>query len=421
MHFVHVVQMYHPVTSGSVKFFVELGQQLVRGGHRVTILTTTAAELEAFWLPSKNEYPAVTETHLGTTIIRFPIRRFAPHPLIYPIMRRLLVELGRLRCPVNLMRWLSALTPRTPQLTDWIITNSADIDVIHVTNVTLDGLIHPVIDAAERAGIPVIATPFIHLGEATDASLVRYYEMPQQLDILHRSRAVFVMTARERRFVVGHGVSDALVHVVGAGVTPTEVIGGNGASFRDRHQVSGPIILQIGAMARDKGTLTTIDAMRVLWQKGSDASLVLIGAPLEHFVTAFAALPNDIRRRIVLLAHASDDDKRDALAAAALLVLPSRTDSFGIVFLEAWCNQLAVIGADAGGIPDVIADGVDGLLVPFDDRQQLATAIESLLADPARAHQYATAGMEKVARLYTWDAIGAAMVPVCVAAGTPRV
>jgi glycosyltransferase involved in cell wall biosynthesis len=336
-------------------------------------------------------------------------------------MRRLLVELGRLRCPVNLMRWLSALTPRTPQLTDWIITNSADIDVIHVTNVTLDGLIHPVIDAAERAGIPVIATPFIHLGEATDASLVRYYEMPQQLDILHRSRAVFVMTARERRFVVGHGVSDALVHVVGAGVTPTEVIGGNGASFRDRHQVSGPIILQIGAMARDKGTLTTIDAMRVLWQKGSDASLVLIGAPLEHFVTAFAALPNDIRRRIVLLAHASDDDKRDALAAAALLVLPSRTDSFGIVFLEAWCNQLAVIGADAGGIPDVIADGVDGLLVPFDDRQRLATAIESLLADPARAHQYATAGMEKVARLYTWDAIGAAMVPVCVTAGTPRV
>jgi hypothetical protein len=95
--------------------------------------------------------------------------------------------------------------------------------------------------------------------------------MPQQLDILHRSRAVFVMTARERRFVVGHGVSDALVHVVGAGVTPTEVIGGNGASFRDSHQVSGPIILQIGAMARDKGTLTTIDAMRVLWQKGSDA------------------------------------------------------------------------------------------------------------------------------------------------------
>ena len=420
MHFVHVVQMYHPVTSGSVKFFVELGQQLVRNGHRVTILTTTAAELEAFWLPAKNEYPAGYEEHLGTTIIRFPIRRFSPHPLIYPILRRLLVELGRLRCPVGILRALSAFTPQAPQLTAWITAHSSDVDVIHVTNVTLDGLIHPVIDVAERGGIPVIATPFIHLGEANDASLVRYYEMPQQLDILRRSRAVFAMTARERSFLVNHGVQNAQVHVVGAGVTPAEVTGGNGDSFRDQHTLSGPIVLQIGAMARDKGTLTTIDAMRLLWQKGSDAVLVLIGAPLEHFVTAFAALPPDARTRIVMLPHATDTDKRDALAAANLLVLPSRTDSFGIVFLEAWCNHLAVIGADAGGIPDVIEHGVDGVLVPFDDPQRLSAAIESLLADTARAHQYAIAGAAKVAQKYTWDAIGTAMVPVCVAAGTPQ-
>jgi glycosyltransferase involved in cell wall biosynthesis len=418
MHFVHVVQMYHPVTSGSVKFFVELGQRLVHSGHRVTILTTTAAELEAFWLSAKNEYPAGTEEHLGTTIIRFPIRRFSPHPLIYPIVRRLLVELGRLRCPVGMLRLVSAFTPQAPQITDWIVDHSADIDVIHVTNVTLDGLIHPVIDAAERGGIPVIATPFIHLGEANDASLVRYYQMPQQLDILRRSRAVFAMTARERDFITSHGVPHTRVHVVGAGVTPTEVTGGNGDAFRLRQNLSGPMVLQIGAMARDKGTLTTIDAMRILWQQGSDAVLVLIGAPLEHFVTAFAALPPDARARIVMLPHATELDKRDALAAADLLVLPSRTDSFGIVFLEAWCNHLAVIGAEAGGIPDVIEHGVDGLLVPFDDPRRLAEAIESLLADPERAHRYATAGATKVAQRYTWDAIGAAMVPVCVAAGT---
>jgi glycosyltransferase involved in cell wall biosynthesis len=226
------------------------------------------------------------------------------------------------------------------------------------------------------------------------------------------------MTARERDFITSHGVPHTRVHVVGAGVTPTEVTGGNGDAFRLRQNLSGPMVLQIGAMARDKGTLTTIDAMRILWQQGSDAVLVLIGAPLEHFVTAFAALPPDARARIVMLPHATELDKRDALAAADLLVLPSRTDSFGIVFLEAWCNHLAVIGAEAGGIPDVIEHGVDGLLVPFDDPRRLAEAIESLLADPERAHRYATAGATKVAQRYTWDAIGAAMVPVCVAAGT---
>ncbi|MFN8515884.1 MAG: glycosyltransferase [Chloroflexia bacterium] len=55
------------------------------------------------------------------------------------------------------------------------------------------------------------------------------------------------------------------------------------------------------------------------------------------------------------------------LAAASIFALPSRTDSFGITFLEAWCNGVPVIGARAGSIPDVIDDGEDELLVPFGD------------------------------------------------------
>ena len=416
MHFVHVVQLYHPVTSGSVKFFVELAAQLVRRGHRVTVLTTTAGELEAFWLPNKREFPAATEVLAGTTIHRFPIQRFSPHPLIYPIIRRLLVELGRIHIPVPFLRALSAFTPRTPLLNAWILANVADIDVLHVTNVTLDGLIQPVLDIAERHAIPIVSTPFIHLGVATDDSLVRYYQMPQQLDILHRSSVVFTMTERERRFVIERGVHSSLVHSVGAGVTPTEVVGGDGAAFRAEHAISGPIVLQIGAMARDKGTLTSIAALEKLWQSGLDATLVLIGAPLEHFVSAYEALPPATQARIVLLAHATDSQKRDALAAAQLLLLPSRTDSFGIVFLEAWCNRIPVIGADAGGIPDVITDGVDGYLVPFDDAHTLADRIRRILEDTSLADRFAAAGFAKVTERFTWDAIGEAIIPWCLQA-----
>lgn len=416
MHFVHVVQMYHPVTSGSVKFFVEVAHQLVQRGHRVTILTTTAGELEAFWLPNKKEFPAGVQEYAGTTIHRFPIHRFAPHPLVYPVIRRLLVELGRLHAPLRLLRALSAFTPQAPLLTDWIATHAADIDVLHVTNVTLDGLIQPVLDCAERVGIPVVSTPFIHLGEATDTSLVRYYQMPQQMDILRRSRAVFAMTERERRFIVHHGIPSEKVHVVGAGVTPSEVTGGDGVAFRAAHRITGHLVIQIGAMARDKGTLTTIHALENVIAQGRDVTLVLVGAPLEHFVVAYEALPASLRAHIVLLAHASDQQKQDALAAADVLVLPSRTDSFGIVFLEAWCNHIPVVGADAGGIPDVISDGVDGILVPFDAPDALADAIGALLDEPERAYRYAEAGYAKVHAQYTWDAIGAQIVPLCVEA-----
>ncbi len=48
-----------------------------------------------------------------------------------------------------------------------------------------------------------------------------------------------------------------------------------------------------------------------------------------------------------------DTVKRDALAAADLSLCSSRTDSFGIAYLEAWCYGLPVVGARAGGVPDV--------------------------------------------------------------------
>jgi glycosyltransferase involved in cell wall biosynthesis len=85
--------------------------------------------------------------------------------------------------------------------------------------------------------------------------------------------------------------------------------------------------------------------------------------------------------------------------------MPSRTDSFGIVFLEAWCYSLAVIGARAGGVPDVIADGSDGLLVRYGDPEQLADAIGGLLANPERRQQMGAAGRAKVLATLTWDRV----------------
>ncbi len=403
MHIVHVVQLYHPVSSGSVQYFVEIGRRLVAEGHTVTVLTTTAYDLEAFWQSGRREIECREETHLGCRIIRFPVVRWGGHPLVYPIIRRLLVELGRVGAPLPLLRWLSSRTPRAPAMVAWLAHHITEIDVIHVTNVTLDGLIHPLVDIANTHGVPVLMTPFVHLGEVHDPAFVRYYSMPQQLDVLRRSQTVFTMTEREKRFLQDHGVPSDSIHVVGAGVTPADVTNGDAIAFRNRHGISAPIVLQVGAMARDKGTITTVEAMQQLWQAGIDAHLVLIGAPLQHFTDYLAQLPASTHQRVHVLAYATDAEKRDAYAAAQVFVMPSRTDSFGIVFLEAWANNLPVIGADAGGIPDVISDGQDGVLVTFAHVSQLANAIELLLNDPVRAQQYAQNGLNKVYSTMTWD------------------
>jgi glycosyltransferase involved in cell wall biosynthesis len=145
--------------------------------------------------------------------------------------------------------------------------------------------------------------------------------------------------------------------------------------------------------------------MRRLWDQGSDATLALIGAPLEHFTSFYEQLPAEARARTRLLPYAPDAVKRDALAAADVFAMPSRTDSFGIAYLEAWCYGVPVVGARAGGVPDVIADGQDGVLVPFGNVAVIAAAIGRLLRDRELARRLGEAGRAKVLRELTWDRI----------------
>jgi glycosyltransferase involved in cell wall biosynthesis len=82
--------------------------------------------------------------------------------------------------------------------------------------------------------------------------------------------------------------------------------------------------------------------------------------------------------------------------------LPSRTESFGIVFPEAWANGKPVVGADAGAIPDLVRNGVNGLLTRFGDVDGLVAALRRLLTDPELAQRLGCAGQELALARYTW-------------------
>src|SRR5262249_5652287 len=151
----------------------------------------------------------------------------------------------------------------------------------------------------------------------------------------------------------------------GAGVDPETSNGGVGARFRARHAVDGPIVASLGAMHFDKGTPHVVEAMERLWARGADATLVLAGSAMDSFAGFLASRPRSTPQRVKLLGYVDDQEKRDLLAAADVFAMPSRTDSFGIVFLEAWLNGCPVVAADAGGVPDVVEPERGGLVVPF--------------------------------------------------------
>jgi glycosyltransferase involved in cell wall biosynthesis len=90
---------------------------------------------------------------------------------------------------------------------------------------------------------------------------------------------------------------------------------------------------------------------------------------------------------------------------ADLFVLPSRRESFGLVLAEAMACGLPVVATTAGAIPEVVDDGVTGILVPPDDPRALSNGINALLSDPAEMEAMGAAGRARVEKLFTWDKV----------------
>ncbi len=408
LHVVHVVQLYRPVPSGASHYFEEIGERLVREGHRVTVITTDAFDLEHLWAPRRRRIAEPYDSHNGVRVYRLPVRRGPASRLLYPLIRRMMVEISRLPLPrpalIPTLRRLAMVTPRLPTLRAFLQSpHMADVSLVHSTNITLDFAIEPVLAWAEARHTPHLCTPFTHLGEPHNTTVRRYYSMAHQMEILRRSALVITQTGLEQRFLEQAGLSPQQMRTIGVGIDPHEVAGGDGARFRQEHAIAGPMVLTMGVAAYDKGTIHTLQALQQLWQQGISATWVQIGPQMHHFTTFYRALPPEHRQHTRVLGYVPDQTRRDALAAADVFVLPSRTDSFGIVYLEAWAYAVPVVGALAGGVPDVITHGENGLLVPFGDISALAAAIQRLLRDRTLARALGRLGYTTVHRYHTWD------------------
>jgi starch synthase len=173
-----------------------------------------------------------------------------------------------------------------------------------------------------------------------------------------------------------------------------------------------PSVVFVGRITRQKGLDHLVAAAHHI---DHDAQIVLCaGAPdtreiaeeTEKAVTELAAARPDVLWLRRMLGAA---EVRQLLSAATVFVCPSVYEPLGIVNLEAMACGTAVVASDVGGIPEVVADGATGLLVPFDEhevgafRAGLADAVNRLLADPARAAAMGAAGRLRAEREFSWQ------------------
>ena len=404
MNALHVIQRYWPCVGGSEKYFQEISERFVAGGHNVAVVTTDARDPEYFWLNGKDRLQSKEEVHNGVTIQRVPIQHLPLSHLLYHRTRQLMIWLSDLPLDTTpALAMLSRTTPSLPTLGQQLEAATRSSDIVHVANVLFEPLVSVGLKHAHSRGIPFVLTPFVHLGTSENDAVRRNYTNRYQLNLIKSADKVIAQTDIEMRYLESSGVPRHKLIKIGVGVNPQEVLGGDGKRFREKHHLNEPIVFYIGSQSFDKGTRDLVEAMKLLWQRGSEAKLVLAGAITQHFANYFDAQPTWVRQNCLQLGVITDEDKRDLLAAGDIFAMPSRTDSFGIVFLEAWLYKKPVIGALAGGIPDVVTHEGDGLIVPFGDISQLSDCLHSLLTNPGLAQTFGEHGYAKVLREHTWD------------------
>lgn len=407
MRVLHTIQRYWPARGGAEILLEEISNRLAADGHHVTVITTDALDFELFWDPSRRRTTQQEEWHQGVRILRFPVRYLPIPHLSYPAWRRLLWLLSALRpIPVQVLSRLARLTPWVPDLWHWLASTDESFDLVTGMTICFEPLLEAGLRFARRQGIPFAICPLTHLGAGAEPgqdALSRFYTMRHQVNLVRSSDAVVVLTPSEGAFYEQKGIAKKRILIAGPGIDPANVLGGNRQRFRQQHNLSGPIVAFLSAMAYDKGTIHLVEAMRLLWQAGSQAELVLAGAVLSPFQRYLTGLPESDHQRLHVLGFVTEEEKHDLLAACDIFAMPSRTDSFGIAYLEAWLYEKPVIGARTWGISDVIDDAKDGLLVPFGDVQALAQTIQHLIDQPDKRRAMGVAGRQKVEKLHTWD------------------
>jgi phosphatidyl-myo-inositol dimannoside synthase len=168
----------------------------------------------------------------------------------------------------------------------------------------------------------------------------------------------------------------------------------------------GLVILTVArlvASERYKGIDKLIAAVAILRRSISDVHLVIVGGGDD--------LPRHMKLAIDLGAedcvHFFDNLSRGEIAGcysrSDVFAMPSTGEGFGLVFLEAMAFGLPLIGAGAGGVPDLIEDGTNGYLVAADDLDQLCQALKVLLANEQLRAEMGKKGRELVRRKYSFE------------------
>ena len=376
MRLAFVVQRYGPEIAGGAEYHCRLVAEHLARHAEVEVLTTCARD----YITWANAYPEGSQTIGGVTVRRFQVSRPRDERRFATWSKRVV---GDEHTQEDELRWLEEEGPCSPRLVRYLERHRDRYDAFIFFSYRYYTTYHGLRAVPEKALLVPTAEddgvyrlrifpPFFQLPRAI------VYNSPEERAMIHRSSG--------NRQVPGE--------VVGVGSALPARLDPEG--FRRRHRLEGHFALYLGRIDRNKGCPELFDYFRRYREETrSELRLVLIGE---------AVLPVPQDPALIALGFLGDDDKWDGLAAAELLVMPSRYESLSMVTLEAWWAERPVL---ANGRCEVLRGQCRrsnaGLYYASYDEFREALAL--LEAEPALRLALGRNGRRYYDTHYSWDVV----------------
>lgn len=295
---------------------------------------------------------------------------------------------------------------------DLFNSNNYNYHLIHTTFFPYFNLIISLI-AGKIFNIPTICTPFFHFSNPR-------YLNHDLIEILRKFDVIIACTSFEKRFLVNEcKINDEKIKIIpmGVDIDKFEIENQSKLSyyrfkekFFKKNEKNYKMVLFCGYKNYEKGAISLLKSIPLILKKFRKVYFVFIGPSTQAYNREFAKIQKIKNVRIINLTPENlkgyfDEKKLAAFMETDIYCMPSRSDAFGIAFLEAWAAGVPIIGAAIGATPDVITDNVDGYLVEFDNPQDIAEKVVKLLKKKFLRKKLGSAGKRKVTENYTWDLV----------------
>jgi glycosyltransferase involved in cell wall biosynthesis len=363
----------------------DINRHLVRQGHRVFVVT-----------PGRPGVPE-RETFDGVEVIRFPFE--LPESLTYGrVAQSKVTKLARLNRLIIMARYLIAQYRHSV-----IEGRRLGIQIVHGHWAIPTG--PALVAAARRLKVPSVIT--LHGGDVY-VNVAEGYDFPTRRYV----RPVLAWTLRNASALTAIS-EDCKTHALNAGAYESSItVVMNGADLRRfspapasnaPSEFGARMIFACRQLFPRKGIRFLIEAIAKLKPKYPDISLIIAGDGFERPALEKLAQTLGIGDKTRFLGWVANKELPRYFRGCAVSVIPSLEEGFGIPAAEAMGCEIPVVATDAGGLPEVVENGVTGYVVHKGDAAALANAIDRLLADDALRSQMGEAGRIRALGHFDWD------------------